>query len=237
MKISVIIPAYNEERYLADCLESLLSARTAAVAEIFVVDNASTDRTAEIASGFAGVRVLREPRKGTTHARQRGINEARGDVLAFVDADVRVPKGWFERIERVFSAPGAPVALSGPMYYPDASRYTRFMTAAYWYLLAYPAYLAARHMIVGGNFAATRAALLATGGFDPNIDFYGDDTDIARKLKKIGRIRFDLAFKVHGSSRRVKAEGLIRMAVKYAINFLWVSFAGKPFSRTYRDYR
>ena len=78
MKLSFVIPAYNEERYLQDCIRSILleTAGMNGTCEIIVVNNASTDRTRELALGFPEVRVIDEWRKGLTHARQAGFRPA-----------------------------------------------------------------------------------------------------------------------------------------------------------------
>lgn len=83
---SIVVPARNEEKLLAQCLKSLLEQDYVGDYEIIVVDNASTDRTAEIASGF-GVKVVYEANVGTGPARQCGLLEARGEIIAFTDAD------------------------------------------------------------------------------------------------------------------------------------------------------
>ncbi|MEK7218099.1 MAG: glycosyltransferase family A protein, partial [Patescibacteria group bacterium] len=138
MDISVIIPAYNEEKYIGGCIESILAHKPANLKEIIVVDNASTDRTAEAASSSPLVRVVREPKKGITWARQRGIREAKGDIIAFVDADSRVAKDWFDVINREFAANPSLACLSGPCTYYDLSAAKKAVTWAYWTLLAMP---------------------------------------------------------------------------------------------------
>ena len=72
--------------------------------EILVVDNASTDNTGAVASAIPGVHVIDEPRKGLVIAREAARRAATSDVLAYVDADCRVPLQWLERVERRFSA-------------------------------------------------------------------------------------------------------------------------------------
>ena len=89
MRLSFVVPAYNEEAYLPACLESIL-AQTRELGdgvEIIVVNNASTDRTREVALGYAGVRVVDEPRKGLTFARQAGFAASTGELIANVDSD------------------------------------------------------------------------------------------------------------------------------------------------------
>ncbi len=101
MTISVIVCAHNEEAYLAPCLHSLL-------AQTRVPDEILVNRPAAV----TGVRVIHEPRKGLVIARERALQEARGDLLVYVDADCRAPLMWLDRIERRFMRKPALVALS-----------------------------------------------------------------------------------------------------------------------------
>jgi len=241
MKLSVVIPAYNEEAYLPACLESV-SAELCANAgrgtfEIVVVDNASTDRTAQVASGFPFVRVVAEPRKGLTHARQCGLDAARGEILAYVDADTRMPPGWIGRVLDTYERDPHVVCVSGPYVYDELSRAKRAFVRLYWLLLAMPIYRFTRYMAVGGNFAASKEALLRIGGFDTTISFYGEDTNIARRLAQAGRIVFDLRLVMRTSARRLEDEGFVATAVKYALNFGSEVFLKRPLTRQYRDVR
>src|ERR1041385_3812831 len=100
--VSVIIPVYNYERYLAEAIESVLS-QTYQNLEIIVVDDGSTDHSGEVAQSFAsrGVRYCQQVHAGIGPARNKGVELARGDFLAFLDADDRWPE---EKIERQLSA-------------------------------------------------------------------------------------------------------------------------------------
>ncbi len=85
--ISVVIPCYNGAKYLRETLDSVL-VQTHPVLEVIVVDDGSTDDSAAIAESFGPpVRVIRQPNQGESVARNRGIDEARGDWVAFLDAD------------------------------------------------------------------------------------------------------------------------------------------------------
>lgn len=86
MQVSVIIPAYNAARTLAETLDSVF-AQSHPAAEVFVVNDGSSDATADVARGFAGVRLLGQANAGPGPALNAGIAAARGDVLAFLDAD------------------------------------------------------------------------------------------------------------------------------------------------------
>ena len=92
MKTSVVIPAYNAAAFLARCLESVF-AQTVQAEEVIVVDDGSSDRTAEVAAGFAGTRVIRRPNGGPGAARNTGIHAATGEWIAFLDSDdIWVPR-------------------------------------------------------------------------------------------------------------------------------------------------
>lgn len=104
LRISLVIPAYNEEANLADCLEAAL-AQTAPFYEIIVVDNASTDATAQVAARYADVRVVRETRRGIAYARNAGFNAARGDIIARIDADTQLPTEWAAHIAQFYDDP------------------------------------------------------------------------------------------------------------------------------------
>jgi glycosyltransferase involved in cell wall biosynthesis len=125
-RISIIIPAYNEERYLAQCLDSI-AAQTVRPYEVIVVDNNSTDKTAEIAGGYDFVKLVRERKQGIVYARNAGFNAARGAVLARTDADVVLPADWVARIA-AFYADDAHVlqGISGNGR-PNNLRFSRFL--------------------------------------------------------------------------------------------------------------
>jgi glycosyltransferase involved in cell wall biosynthesis len=113
--ISVVIPAYNEGYDLEPCLEALARQRVKPL-EVLVVDNNSTDNTIEIAKKYSFVKVLHEKQQGVVFARDKGFNAARGDIIARIDADTVVPKGWTKQIQTIFKN-DAIDAVSGKMYY------------------------------------------------------------------------------------------------------------------------
>src|SRR3989344_7732916 len=174
LKISLIIPAYNEEKYIGECL---LSARKHAAdfCEIIVINNASTDKTADIAKSFPGVRVVDEPQKGLARARQRGLLEASGDIIAFIDADCRLPSHWFKDVLKEFSCNPNLAALSGTYRYYDLPRFQKFMAELGW-RTAPPVYRAVGYMILGGNFAAKKKPRLKWAALTPTMIFTAENT-------------------------------------------------------------
>lgn len=232
MKLSFVIPAYNEEKYIGDCLASIqkeMQGKDYGI-EIIVVDNASTDRTAEVAGGFPGVRVVHESRKGLTRARQKGLEEAEGEFLAYLDADTRLPHEWFGIIEKKLFDDKSIACYSGPYRYYDGPKYYRTILGMLWKISAPITYRMVGFMVLGGNFVARKKALLDMGGFDTDIEFYGEDTDIARRISKFGKAVFDMDFFVYSSSRRFRDQGIVKISWIYAMNFIWQVMFHKPYN-------
>ncbi len=99
-KVSVMVPAYNAEKSIEECINSLLELNYPKKdLEIIVVNNASTDRTQEILNRFNGeLKVLNEEKRGPAAARNKGILNAGGDFIAFIDADCVADKNWLKHI-------------------------------------------------------------------------------------------------------------------------------------------
>ncbi len=240
MKISFVIPAYNEEKLVGACLESVQKEiiRTQADAEVIVVNNASTDRTKEIATSFVGVRVVDETRKGLTRARQAGLEASSGDIIANVDADTKLPEGWLTTVVHEFTRDPKLVALSGPFIYYDLSASERALVDVFYgFGFFIQNVLHAGVYLQGGNFVLRRDALLRAGGFDTTIEFYGEDTDIARRMKTQGRMEWTFRLPMYTSGRRLREEGIAKTGMRYALNFFWTTAHGKPLTTTYTDVR
>ncbi len=248
MRLSFVIPAYNEEFYLPACLESIQAqiGHLGDQVEIIVVNNASSDRTREIALSYPGVRVVDEMRKGLPYARQAGFLASSGDLIANVDSDSRLTPGWVSQVLEAFSQAErrgqSLVALSGPVEYYDLTP-SQMVNVQLFYLLAFVLYclnryiLRAGSMVQGGNFVLERRALESIGGFNTDIAFYGEDTDIARRMNRLGKVVFTFSLKMYSSARRLKKEGMLRIGWRYTINYLWTTFRKRPFTEEYMDIR
>lgn len=235
MTISVVIPAYNEEKYIADCIESVLSHAPENLVDIIVVCNACTDRTAEVALRYPQVRVVQEPRKGTGYARHKGFELSRGELVAYLDADTRIHDDWFPRIEREFASDRKLVSLSGPYKFYDLPEWKSKVVFMWWMACAMPEYHRCKFAILGGNFAVRRSALEAVGGFDTSIPFWGDDTNLARRLHAVGTVKFTMDFYNYSSARRLQGQGFVKAGTYYAINYLSQAYLQRTFMLGYGE--
>ncbi len=227
--ISVVIPAHNEERYIKDCVLSIAALKDPAIHEIIVVDNASTDRTAEIARSVPGVTVVREPHKGITWARQKGLDIATGDLYAAIDADVRISPQWLATVKRRFQDPNI-VSLSGPYGYYDLTRWKNFIIRFLLQLILAEQRIMGKHteLIRGGNTVYRMPALRAAGGFNTDILFYGEDVDTFMRIRKFGKTAYDPRMSALSSGRRFNAEGFWKMLFIYRVNSVWQHLFAKP---------
>lgn len=113
--VSIVIPAYNEADFIEQCLDAIQQ-QTVIPQEVIVVDNNSTDNTAEIAAKYPFVTVLRESRQGVVFARDRGFDAAKGEIIGRIDVDTIIPEDWVENIQRIFENSNTS-AISGVMHY------------------------------------------------------------------------------------------------------------------------
>jgi len=244
MDLAFVIPAYNEEALIGNCLASVVKEveRSGCTAEIVVVNNASTDNTKQIAQSYPGVTVVDEKKKGLVNARHAGFEATKAELVANIDADTQLPEGWITTVLTAFEKNPKLVAISGPYIYHDMAWHNRVMVRGFYYV-SFLIYLINRFvlrvgsMVQGGNFVLRRSAWDKAGGFDRSISFYGEDTDVAIRLSKVGPVRWTFKLPMYTSGRRLEEEGVFKTAGTYVLNFFWVTFRGKPFTRNYSDIR
>jgi glycosyltransferase involved in cell wall biosynthesis len=198
--LSVIIPAFNEELYLPPSLQSLqrAAAECGCNVELIVVDNASTDRTAEIARA-SGAQVIHEPVHNVARVRNSGAAAARGDVLVFVDADTIVPPGFLESVHQAMTDPQC-LGGSADIVHLVQSRVLRV------YLRAWRWIGSRLGMAQGAAQFCRASAFRVLKGYD-EAQFMGEDVDFYWRLRKLsaktrGHVRFLGDVKVVPSPRR-----------------------------------
>jgi len=223
--VSIIIPAYNEQFYISSCLDSVLDQSVdPAIYEVLVVDNRSTDRTAALARK-KGVRVVSQPQKGYVYALRKGVEESLGRILAFTDADCRVPTHWISKILDDFGARPDIVAVGGKLLFYDVNpmldRVTRLV-------------LSFADTLPGGNMAIRREALDRIGGFNPQVNL-SSDYWVTLKLRSVGRIVIDKNLVVVTSGRRFG--GAFSSQLIYPLNAVSLRLFDRPLFFDFPDVR
>ncbi|MGD0353784.1 MAG: glycosyltransferase [Dehalococcoidia bacterium] len=202
--ISVVIPALNEERFIAECLESLKNQDYQGEYEIIVADNGSSDNTANIARSHGVKVILCLEKKSVSYARQVGAHAARGDIIAQADADTVYPRDWLTKIADHFASHPDAAALTGRFLYKDPPSWAGFEYFLRDWTNRLSAALFHRPLLVSGaTFAFRKRAFLDVGGYS-DTSFSADQLGISRRLSETGKVYYDRDFYVLTSSRSVR---------------------------------
>ena len=199
LKVSIIIPAYNEESVIESCLQALAK-QTIPPYEVIVVDNNSTDKTDEIAKQFPFVKILTEKKQGIIAAHHKGFDSAKGDIFARIDADTVVSRTWVERIHKNFEEDPALSALTGPGgVYEIAFRdlYPGLFFSKYYFLLGKK--ILGFQILWGSNMAIRKNMWeLIKDATCKDESIVHDDVDISILIHEHrGKIKYDQYLKVY----------------------------------------
>lgn len=219
--ISIIIPAYNEEKVISKCLDAFVKQRTTKNFEVIVVNNNSIDKTVEIVENYKNklkIRIILDTIKGRGHARYVGFREASGDIFLSTDADAIVPENWVEKIVLSIETDPNIVAVTGPAKIIDLSP-KKNAIFNYVQPLSMKVYnfIYKHYWLNGFNFGIKKEAYIKSGGFDPDLNVQ-EDIDLSFKVNKIGKIVFLSDLAVIFSGRRFK-NGLIKGLLSYLKTF------------------
>jgi len=184
MKISVIVPAFNEEKLISETLRSINEALAAFSArgwatEIIVCDNNSTDQTANLAQA-AGARVVFEPVNQIARARNRGAEAAQGDWLLFIDADSRPTPELFADVVKAIET--GKVLAGGSTIRLDATHWIAGIVTALWNGIS-----RSTVSLAGSFIFCEAAAFRSIGGFDLKL-FASEELDICKRLKQVATV-------------------------------------------------
>lgn len=205
MKISVIIPAHNEEKEIEATLRSA-ELQSVPAHEIIVVCNGCTDRTVEIAKRHP-VKTLVTRKRGLNPARNWGAERATGDVLLFMDADARLAPDFIEELQN--AAGGRERFLGSARSVPDNPRYRPY----FWIINA--AVQVARLASNGAVFCP-KALYEQAGGWPPS-DPVGFEVFFINAVKRLGRVEYIYLRRSHmiGSTRRFRKEGIVKPTLQW----------------------
>ena len=236
-KVSVLIPAFNEEKYILQTLEAIMQ-QDYPNFEVIVADNASIDRTSVIVQEFIdslpkgciSIKLVYESRKGTNFARECARQASTGTVIAQLDADCVPGKSWISKgVIALCSNRRKRVAVTGPYDYYDSNIWMRRFSLLSQQLV-YPGIntmvqIAGRAAIlIGGNTFVRAEILESAGGYNTALTFYGDDVDMGKRISKYGEVAYIPTLTLPTSSRRYQANGFWEVNKKYQAcfwNLVW----------------
>jgi len=201
--INVVIPAFNEEKFLSECLESLKNQDYLGKYEVILIDNDSKDNTKNIAQKF-GVKIVHCSEKGVFYARKRGVDIATGDIIVQGDADTTYPKDWLTEISKQFSVHPDAVAVAGRFIYKDPPYWAKLEYFVRNFINFLALMFCRRPLLISGaNFAFRKEIFFKIGGYEKkSLSF--DQYDISNRLSKAGKIIYNKRSVVLTSSRRVQ---------------------------------
>ena len=222
LRVSVVIPAYNEEKNIGGCLRALGS-QTKKPYEVIVANNNSTDRTVSIGHEY-GARVVLVQEQGYVFALQKGMDNTSGDVVAVVDADTIVATNWIEMITEVFND-SAVVGVTGSVMIKKVGSFSKLSEVLFNSFLLINFKLHKPHL-VGFNFAVRKTAFTQIHGLN-TVYKMGPDVELGLRLKDVGKVVYEPRMIVYPSMRRYE-ENPVRAFIEYARSYFYTVWFRRP---------
>jgi cellulose synthase/poly-beta-1,6-N-acetylglucosamine synthase-like glycosyltransferase len=181
LTLSIVIPVYNEENYLKNCLDSIAK-QSVKPLQVIVVDNNSKDKSVSIAKSYPFVTVVREKRQGIAHARDAGFNAVKADLIGRIDADTQLPATWVEDVLEAFKTrPEMAFTGSGYFYDMPMKRAMRIVHIFYYFWL---------NRLICGQYLLWGSNMAFPSKYWPTVrDVVSPDNSIAEDM--------DLSFALH----------------------------------------
>lgn len=203
LKISLVIPAFNEADTIETCLDTVFS-QDHPFDEVIVVDNNCTDNTIELVKKYK-VKVVNQPVQGVVHARDAGFDAAQGDIIGRIDADTLLDPDWTTRLLAVFADEDI-AAVTGPVYYHDMPGKVTGQKADTFIRASLDKMATKAKFLFGSNMAIRRSAWSVMRDVVCREKAYHEDLDLAIHLVDYEyQIMFDKNLIAGVSSRRVES--------------------------------
>ena len=200
MEFSIIVPTYNEEKYIEQCLRSILQQNAErSEFEVIVSDGGSSDKTKDIAEQLAD-RIVVNERKGASVQRNYGVKHARGEILVFIDADTHLDSNFLVAIKEKFFDSNV-VAVTGIAYPADGKLPQRFVYRAT-YILMRVLHSMKLSLFPAMCVAYRKQAFESAGGFREDFTTL-EDLDLSRRVSKLGVTKIATNAHAFSSTRRI----------------------------------
>jgi len=229
-RISVIIPTFHEGKYLRKVLSRV--AEIEPIIEIVVVDSGSRDDTIEIAKQFTNkVCSIRE--RGISKAKNHGAQQSSGDILVFLDADVKPPANFAEKVLKIFND----TAVVGATCHivPEHPNLSETVFFQFYNLLIRICSKFKPHSR-GEFLVVKKKSFLAVGGFDETIPCL-EDHELTHRLSKLGKFVFVKDLVVYESLRRFRKLGFFKVVGTWITDYVSFMLRGKPISKAWSPVR
>jgi len=211
--VSVVVPTYREEKYIEECLKNIKNQDYDGKFEIILVDSNSHDRTRDIAKKYV-TRIINIKERGVANALNVGIKNAKGDIMIFVEADVRLYPNFIKEIMKKIKERGV-VAVTGILIPFDGNVFHKLV----YYLLNVLVIIFAVFypLFPQSSVAYKKKYLTKAGGFDREIGI-GEDLDVTRRVKKYGKCVICYVALAKISTRRLIKGGILKQIF---LNLYW----------------
>jgi len=229
-KVSIIIPTYQEGRYIGNLLSHLTNIDHPA--EIIIVDGGSTDKTIEVAKRFTD-NIYQIKERGISKAKNYGAKNANGDILIFLDADVELPPDFINRVLDAFKDRRVVGATCNIM--PSRPRPSERAFFLFYNLLLRFCSLFKPHSR-GEFIAIRREVFMKIGGFNESLSCL-EDHDLAMRASKIGKFIFINNLTIYETLRRIRKLGLLNVVRTWMINYIFFIIRGKPLAEIWKAVR
>lgn len=201
MKISAIVCTYNRELFICETIDSLLVSLTGVKDfEIVIIDNNSSDHTPELLLKYKDhsyIKYIKEETQGLSHARNRGITEATGDILVFLDDDIEIKPDYFVTLEKTFSDPD--ISIAGGKVLPFNVGIPLWLPERYYYLVSIfdiGDKVQTTRYLMGANFVIRKNLANEVGYFDVALGRKGNNLMAGEENEYMDRIT-SLGYKIY----------------------------------------
>jgi glycosyltransferase involved in cell wall biosynthesis len=221
--VSIVIPAYNEEKYIGKTLQSITK-QTYKNFELLVVDNNSTDHTAAIAKQY-GATILHEQNQGHVYALNAGMSHAKGDIIAVTDADTIVHTTWLATIVKSLT-PDEVIGVTGSAKIVTGIESADRIFSGLYSIFMKGNMLLGKPHVNGFSFAVKKKYFTQVGGLDLQYHI-SSDVDLGIRLYKFGKVLYVKDLSVVTSTRRWTKDP-VRVFLKYARAYAYAVWLRKP---------